>query len=305
MIRVRRVAECWLERLVLGCDRAGVMFRVEKEKRKMGKERTAPKAVFGKKYSAAYDLLYRTKDYEAECDFVISLFRKRNCEVRSILDLGCGTGGHAIPLALRGYEVTGVDRSSAMLARARQRADEAGARVEFVEGDIRNAAMSRTYDAVISMFAVMGYQVINRDLAATCRTARRHLRRGGMFVFDVWHGNAVLLNPPTCRILEAADGQDRVIRFTEPVVNHLAHTVEVRFKLWRIRDGRLVETSSETHFMRYIFPQEIAYMLEESGLEKIGFCPFLDSDRALSSSDWNMAVFAQAVEEETKEDKHR
>jgi hypothetical protein len=36
VIRVRRVAECWLERLVLGCDRAGVMFRVEKEKRNIG-----------------------------------------------------------------------------------------------------------------------------------------------------------------------------------------------------------------------------------------------------------------------------
>jgi SAM-dependent methyltransferase len=54
-----------------------------------------------------------------------------------VLDVGCGTGRHAVPLAGLGLRVTGVDLSPAMLARARQRADEAGVELALVEADAR------------------------------------------------------------------------------------------------------------------------------------------------------------------------
>ena len=52
------------------------------------------------------------------------------------LDLGCGSGAHAVALALRGWRVTGVDQVNKALARARKRADEHGADVTFVQGDV-------------------------------------------------------------------------------------------------------------------------------------------------------------------------
>ncbi len=55
-----------------------------------------------------------------------------------VLDLGCGTGIHAVNLAKRGWEVTGVDISPKALARARERADEAGVKATFLEGDLTN-----------------------------------------------------------------------------------------------------------------------------------------------------------------------
>src|SRR5207248_11417549 len=68
--------------------------------------------VFGPQYAEAYDTLYRDKDYSAECDAIEHVFRLYGIgPVRRVLDLGCGTGGHAVPLAERGYEVVGVDRS--------------------------------------------------------------------------------------------------------------------------------------------------------------------------------------------------
>ena len=76
--------------------------------------------VFGS-YAQFYDILYQDKDYEAECDFLEQIFdRYAPGPVRTILDLGCGTGGHTLPLARRGYEVVGVDRSEKMLAEARR-----------------------------------------------------------------------------------------------------------------------------------------------------------------------------------------
>jgi len=139
--------------------------------------------------------LYKDKDYEAECDFLEQIFsRCAKYPIRTILDLGCGTGGHALPLARRGYEVTGVDLSEHMLERARQKAAEAGLAISFHQGDIRILDLGCTFDVVVAMFAVISYQTSNEDLAAAFRSARRHLKPGGLFVFDCWFGPAVLCN---------------------------------------------------------------------------------------------------------------
>jgi len=68
--------------------------------------------VFGSEYAGAYDAIYGDKDYAAECDLVERIFKTYGYGVvQSVMDLGCGTGGHALPLAERGYEVSGIDRS--------------------------------------------------------------------------------------------------------------------------------------------------------------------------------------------------
>ena len=79
------------------------------------------------KYSEYYDLFYKDKDYEAECDFIEEVFKRySSIPVKSILDIGCGTGGHAIPLTKRDHSVTGIDISTTMLEKAKQRAVAAG-----------------------------------------------------------------------------------------------------------------------------------------------------------------------------------
>ena len=70
-------------------------------------------AVFDR-YAQYYDLFYREKDYRGEVDYVDALIKRyATNDARTILDLGCGTGGHAVLLAQKGYHVTGVDRSGA------------------------------------------------------------------------------------------------------------------------------------------------------------------------------------------------
>jgi predicted TPR repeat methyltransferase len=77
-------------------------------------------SVFGA-YSRYYDLLYEDKDYSKEAEFVSSIIRRHAPGARTVLDLGCGTGIHACTLAQKGYQVTGLDRSADMLAKARER----------------------------------------------------------------------------------------------------------------------------------------------------------------------------------------
>lgn len=68
-------------------------------------------------YSSYYDLLYRDKDYAAEADYVAQLLRTYG-NAGDLLEFGSGTGRHGRLLSQRGYRVTGVERSAAMIARA-------------------------------------------------------------------------------------------------------------------------------------------------------------------------------------------
>jgi SAM-dependent methyltransferase len=153
--------------------------------------------VFGKEYSGVYDCLYQDKNYERECDFIESAFNKFSGKVRSILDLGCGTGGHALVLSKRGYQVVGVDISKEMLDIARRKADKYNPFLKFIESDIRSLNIQEKFDAVISMFAVMSYQITNEDILDVCRTAENHLTSNGVFLFDCWNGSAVLTQKPS------------------------------------------------------------------------------------------------------------
>jgi SAM-dependent methyltransferase len=249
--------------------------------------------VFGQIYASAYDSLYQDKDYEKECDFLEGIFRKSSGKIRTVLDLGCGTGGHALILAKRGYQVTGVDRSADMLSAAKEKAQDAAIDLELIESPIQELNLGRKFDAVISMFAVFSYQIENRDLALACKTARNHLNNDGTLVFDAWHGLAVMTDPPTERAKEIVSGDKRIIRITRPSVNALSHTVDTNFKVLNLNKGILTSETEETHTMRFLFPEEIKYFLEVAGFNEISFCPFLRPDSRLTMSDWNMTVVAR------------
>jgi ubiquinone/menaquinone biosynthesis C-methylase UbiE len=250
--------------------------------------------VFDKQYADAYDSLYQDKDYKKECDFIEAIFKKNKQKPKTILDLGCGTGGHALLLAKPGYEVVGIDRSEHMLKGAREKAKDQGLKIQFIKGDITNIDLKRKFDAVISMFAVMGYQITNKALHNACRTAHSHLKKNGIFIFDCWNGLAVLTEKPGIRVKEMqVSKNEKLVRFTEPVVRYLDHVVETRFKVWKMKDNSLVRETNEAHFMRFLFPQEIRYFLETAGFKNIEMCPFLDLNRELTEHDWNMCVIAR------------
>ena len=247
-------------------------------------------------YAQYYDTLYQEKDYEAECDFLEQIFQAYGSgPVRRILDLGCGTGGHAIPLARRGYAVVGVDRSESMLRIARSKTAKMGLSIDFRQGDIRDVNLDQTFDTVIAMFAVVSYQITNADLTAAFRTARRHLRPGGLFVFDAWFGPTVLTQRPTDRYKIIESGNERIIRFVHAELDAVAQTVMVNYKVLHLKEGQVIDEVDETHPMRFLFAQEIAYFLETNGFELLKLCPFMALDRGLNEQDWNVTTIARAV----------
>lgn len=254
--------------------------------------------MFGPSYAEFYDHFYADKDYAAECDFLEQIFRRHAAaSVHSVLDLGCGTGGHALILAQRGYQVTGVDSSAAMLAAARAKA-AAGSLANppvFHQSDLRRLALGRTFDAVIAMFAVMSYMVTNDDMAAALGSVRRHLTPGGLLIFDAWFGPGVLTDPPTDRVKTIPTGRGRVVRTVHPEIDLLSQTVHLAYHILELHGSHLARDHGETHVLRFFFPQEIACLLARAGFHLQELCPFMAPGRSLTPRDWNMTAVASAA----------
>jgi len=249
--------------------------------------------VFKREYAEVYDSLYRTKDYDKECDFLEALFRRHGKSIKTVLDLGCGTGGHALVLAKRGYRVVGIDRSEDMIKAARRKAKKDGLKINFHRCSIQDLKLNAVFDAVISMFAVLSYQNDNEDLALVCKNANRHRKRGGLFIFDAWNGLAVMTDPPTQMVKEVHNGNERIFRFTKPTVDFINHLVHVNFKVIKLNGDKLISETEESHKMRFLYPQEIKYFLQVAGFSEIEFRPFLNPELPLSEKDWNMSVIAR------------
>ncbi len=217
------------------------------------------------RYSAYYDLLYSDKDYAGEARYIGGLLRSAAPEARRILEFGSGTGRHGRLLAREGYDVFGVERSAAMVAACP--ADDPGpGSFSCVQGDIRTARIDRAFDAVLALFHVVSYQTLLADARLTFANAARHLPPGGVFLFDVWHGPAVVSERPSIRVKRVEDGRTRLIRIAEPEMDSAAGTVTVRYTILAESkaDSRLT-TFGEEHRLRYFFPSEIELLATESG----------------------------------------
>jgi SAM-dependent methyltransferase len=254
-------------------------------------------------YARYYDLLYQDKDYAGEAGYVASLFARFHPAAKTVLELGSGTGKHALLLAQKGFQVQGVERSAAMLSRARALAHSAASGLEagrhqqpeFVEGDIRSVRLERQFDAAISLFHVISYQTTNEDLLLAFETARTQVREGGLFVFDVWYGPAVLSDPPAVRIKRMADELVEVTRLAEPILHPNRNVVDVNYHVFiRTKATGVVSETREKHEMRYLFAPEIDLLLARAGFKVLHHEEWL-TGRPSGCDTWGVCFVARRV----------
>ena len=224
-----------------------------------------------RQYGKYYDLFNQGKEYAAEAEYVLSVVQENSPAATAVLELGCGTGGHAFPLAERGCKVTGIDVSEEMIDRANRRMatrPQDTAALQFRVGDVRDFRAERTFDCVLSLFHVVNYQTSDSDLAAAFRTARTHLETGAMFVFDSWYGPAVVADPPYERTRTFTHEEFTGKRTATPILNESTNVVELNL-VFEVRNAedQLVEQFTERHAMRFLFTDEISEFLRQAGFE--------------------------------------
>ncbi|HKA88678.1 MAG TPA: class I SAM-dependent methyltransferase [Haliangiales bacterium] len=152
-----------------------------------------------------------------------------------VLDIGCGYGRHAMELAARGFHVTALDLSLALLLRGADEAQRRGLTINFVHGDMRDMTFENQFEGAYCVFSTFGFfdDEMNKKVAAHMARA---LKPGGRLVLDVLNRDYIAADLPTrvwwegdgCVVLEEVDFN----YFTSRVVSNRSVVFE---------DGRQLE----------------------------------------------------------------
>jgi SAM-dependent methyltransferase len=190
-----------------------------------------------------------------------------------VLELACGTGRLAIPIAQSGVEIVGLDLSPSMLSYARPKAQQAGVGISFVEGDCRNFELGRKFALIFMAFNSMQLLHDHASLATLFASVRMHLAEGGRFIFDVFNPKMALL---------ARTGDERTFEreYKDPEGKGtitLEHTMnyddasQVNRIQWyfsrRGANGEERDFRVEDLHMRCLFPQELDLLVRSQGFE--------------------------------------
>lgn len=132
-----------------------------------------------------YDRLVDGVDFGGWADYVEEILAHFDEQANVIADLACGTGNTALPLAGRGYRVTGVDISSAMLAVAEEKARSLGLDVKLIQADMRHFSLPEPVDLVTCFHDGLNYLSGIEELRQTFAHVRLNLRSHGLFIFDL------------------------------------------------------------------------------------------------------------------------
>lgn len=216
----------------------------------------------------AYDAFYRDAPTPIAGD--IAFYQRLAQQTGGpVLELACGTGRIAVPLAESGLDVTGVDAADAMLAIARRKTQTH--RLTLLAQDMSALNIDRRFGCVIIAFRsfqhLLTIELQRRTLAAT----RRHLAPGGRLALH-------LFDPRLDLLIDDAPRQP-LLRGTDPVTGHVFtgemlnaqfdHLAQIRRDLWRYRefapDSALLAEDTREMALRWTWRWELHHLLELCG----------------------------------------
>jgi SAM-dependent methyltransferase len=154
----------------------------------------------------------RLIDYEADIASLDEAFRGSGA--RTVLDLACGTGTHLLGLARLGYECAGMDLEPQMIAVAREKAERHQQNIELFAGDMRDYSLGRTFDAAFALYALTSLET-KADLRAALASARRAVRDGGWFYFNLLNADAGGATGPASYIDAVVTEPIRLVRLNQ------------------------------------------------------------------------------------------
>lgn len=223
---------------------------------------------YGQRMADVYDLVYaagRGKDYPAECAELVKLIRDRHPAAESLLDVGCGTGGHLRHLRTEFTDVAGVELAEPM----RDRAIRNLPGVPVHAGDMRDFALGRTFDVVACLFSAIGYTRSVAELRAAAAAMAGHLDPGGLLVIDPWFHPDRWRGGHTDHTVASAEGRT-VLRLARSSRQDRTSRVEYHYL---VGDAEKIRYFTDVHEMTLFTRDEYAAAIRAAGCERVEFVP--------------------------------
>ncbi len=241
-------------------------------------------------YGESYDKESFTQGTLGECDFIekeLGYDKSLN-----IIDIGCGTGRHAIELTKRGYTVTGIDLSESQLKRAREKARMENLKITFLKHDARNLPFDGEFDAAIMLceggFPLMETDEMNFEIL---KNAAKSLKSSSKFIFTTLNGLFPFFHSID-DFHEKGTQKDN------------AHYKSDGFDLMTMRDYNTTsytDDDGKEHEIkcneRYYMPSEISWLLKSLGFKNIEIfgarIGAYSREDKLTAEDYEMLVIAE------------
>ncbi|MGO8836571.1 MAG: class I SAM-dependent methyltransferase [Limisphaerales bacterium] len=209
----------------------------------------------------------RFADAAAQTGQVLKLTKPKG---KAVLDLCCGPGRWAIPLAQKGFSVTGVDRTKILLAAAKTRAKAAKIKIEWVRADMRDFLRPDSFDLVLSMLTSFGYFDRPDEDRLVLRNMFANLKAGGVCLIEL-------------------AGKEQIARVYQPTSSDTLPNGDILVQRHRIADAwtrihnewilvRKGRTKSFKFHHTIYSAQELSDRLAEAGFKHIKVYGSLDGD---------------------------
>ena len=202
-----------------------------------------------------------------------------------VLELAIGTGRVAVPLAERGVPVTGIELSAPMVARLREKADEAA--IPVVIGDMATARAPGEYALVYLVFNTISNLLTQDEQVACFVNAARHLEPGGRFVIELWVPDLRRLPPDRDATVEVSEPGYLLVDTYDVLRQHVvSHHVE-------FDASRQARIGRSPH--RYVWPAELDLMARLAGFELESRHADWSGSEFTATSDSHVSVYRLAA----------
>lgn len=248
------------------------------------------------KHAEYYDIFYQDKPYPQEAAVVHDLFQKNAVgESKRLLELACGTGGHAFELERLGYQIVATDYSQDLLTVAKRKAKQQKSQVDFRLQDMRELSLiGDAFDGAYCLFDSIGYVQTNLAIQQVLRGVHNHLRSDGLFICEFWHAAAMLRNyePFRERRWKTADGE--LVRTSSTRLDVEKQLAKVTYKITDIGSNGTSAQLEEKQVNRYFLVQEMSAFLENAGFAPLEWLTAF-SNEPITENTWHILAVARRI----------
>jgi 2-polyprenyl-3-methyl-5-hydroxy-6-metoxy-1,4-benzoquinol methylase len=226
------------------------------------------KSMFESDLAAYYDVMHQYRDYGHECQFAHNLIQKYYPGAEHVLDIGCGTGGHAIEMAQRGYDVTGIDKSQDMINIALEKAEKAGVTIDFRCIDFNDLSVISEFQTAYCLGYTFLYMTTYPEIISFLSAVNEALSSRGVLLVDFINGWSLIEEFHRDKFVYQHEGTT-IFQFEQATLKKEERVKHIDFYyLIDHHDGR-VKTVFAEEDVRIFFNDEVRMLLSNCGFGNI------------------------------------
>lgn len=215
-----------------------------------------------------YDVMHSHRNYGQECQFADNLIQKYCPGSKRVLDIGCGTGEHAIKMAQLGYEVTGIDMSQDMIKFAKEKAKRAEVSVDLRCTDIHDRDIVREFQAAYCLGYTFLYMTTCSEAMGFLMAVNKALLPQGIFLVDFIDGWSLIEGLPQDKFVYQHEGTT-IFHFEQASLDKKRRVKHIDFYYLIDQHDGNVKTIFAEEDLRIFFDDEVHMLLSDCSFENI------------------------------------